>query len=82
MKVPAAKLRMVIMIGMAIHQGLRTKDRMAKGLAIAFLLWAFVEMAHSAMRISATSFLYGLAFGVLNGVDANSEDRTSSPQKS
>jgi hypothetical protein len=34
----------------------------AKGLVLAFMVWALVEMAHSAMRLAAISFFFALPF--------------------
>jgi hypothetical protein len=73
---------LAIMMGLAIHKTLSTNDRMAKGVTMALFAWAFIEMAHSAMRISATPFLYCLAFGVFSDPPSNYDESVSSLGKS
>ena len=39
----------------------RAPTPLARGLTVALLVWAYLEMAHAAMRIAAISFVFGLA---------------------
>jgi O-antigen ligase len=66
---------LLFMIGMAIQKIFQTRNRIARGTVIALLAWSFLEMTHAAMRISATSFIYGLAFTMIS--DHPSDDATA-----
>jgi hypothetical protein len=39
----------------------RREAHLAKGIAMAFTIWALATMGHSAMRLAAPGFAFGLA---------------------
>jgi hypothetical protein len=45
---------------LALRAYLSASNSLAKGLAIALILWSFAEMSHAAMRVVAISFLFAL----------------------
>ncbi len=50
----------LIMIAMAVRAYLRAPSALARGFAAACTVWAVSEMGHSAMRLAATAFAFGL----------------------
>lgn len=53
---------LLLLIWFAIRTYFRSKDGLVSAFIAALLCWSFAEMAHSAMRIAAISFISGLAF--------------------
>lgn len=47
---------------MFLQAFLRAPTPLAKGLTLAFMLWALAEMSHAAMRVAAISYFYALPF--------------------
>ncbi|HKI87312.1 MAG TPA: O-antigen ligase family protein, partial [Thermoanaerobaculia bacterium] len=55
----------VIMLIMAAGNGLKQKNKKSRGLAFSFTAWGLLFMLHSAMRLVAPSFLFGLGMAKL-----------------
>lgn len=54
-------LMALLLLGLMFLQAFRRASTpYAKGLTLAFMVWALAEMAHAAMRIAAISFLFAL----------------------
>jgi hypothetical protein len=54
-------LALLVLVAVAGLAYLRAPSALEKAWVSAFSGWAFIEMSHSAMRIMAISFLFGLA---------------------
>ncbi len=60
----------LIILSLMAWQAYRKADTaVAKGLVLTFLVWSLAEMSHSAMRLAATSFLFGLALASISEKD-------------
>ena len=57
-------ISLVILVILAIKAYFSAPDWQSKAWTAAFIAWSFAEMGHSAMRIVAISFMFGLAFAV------------------
>jgi hypothetical protein len=56
-------LMALLLLGLMFLQAFRRAPTpYAKGLTLAFMVWALAEMCHAAMRIAAISFLFALPF--------------------
>lgn len=54
-------IAMVMLLLIFVVSFVRARTSTQKGFVLAFMLWSFVEMSHSAMRLSMISFLFALA---------------------
>lgn len=54
-------MALILMVIMAIRAYFKAPNWFYKAWVIVFLFWPIMEMSHAAMRISAISFLFGLA---------------------
>jgi hypothetical protein len=54
-------LALLVLLGIAASSYLRAPTALEKAWVASFSGWAFIEMGHSAMRITAISILFGLA---------------------
>jgi hypothetical protein len=54
-------LGLLVLVAVAASAYLRAPSALEKAWVSAFSGWTFIEMSHSAMRIMAISFLFGLA---------------------
>jgi hypothetical protein len=52
---------LLMLVLMAARAFFRAKSAYARGFVLAFLAWSLVEMGHSAMRLSAISFVFALS---------------------
>jgi hypothetical protein len=53
----------LFLLGLMFLQAfLRAPTPLAKGLALAFMVWSLAEMTHAAMRLAAISYFYALPF--------------------
>lgn len=59
----AAIFILAIMFLSGLH---RAKGGLAKGVLAGMMIWSMVEMVHAAMRIAAISYIFPLAFVVMN----------------
>lgn len=55
-------LALLLLFVMFFGTFLGAKTSLARGLTLAFMLWALAEMSHSAMRLAAISYFYALPF--------------------
>jgi hypothetical protein len=53
-------LSLLMLVLMAARAFVRAKSTYAKGIVLALVAWSMVEMAHSAMRLGAISFIFAL----------------------
>ena len=60
---------LVILAGLFVYSFFKARTNWAKGLTLAFMLWAIAEMSHSAMRIAAISYLYALPLAFILAPD-------------
>jgi O-antigen ligase len=55
-------IALILLLIMAFRAFQQASSPQAKGLALAFIIWAMVEMSHSAMRLAASSYMFSLPF--------------------
>ncbi len=73
---------MIILVAMGWKAYARSTSLQQQALVAGLLAWSFAEMTHSAMRLGAVSFLFGLAMAHMKFSDSPTEAaRTSQPEK-
>jgi len=70
-------LALAIMVWLVIGRIIAKRPSESKAFVVAFLVWALLFMAHSATRLVAPSFLFGLAFADFNLTDAQQLENDS-----
>jgi O-antigen ligase len=53
-------IALILLLIMAFRAVQQASSPQAKGLALAFIIWAMLEMSHSAMRLAAISYIFSV----------------------
>ena len=72
-------LALIILLALAAERFIRRGSPFHKALSLSFTVWALLFLSHSAMRLAAAPFLFGLGAALFGGRDPQSEAPGSDP---